>query len=422
MNIDFIPILGEYNLENKCFVLNLVSFNDIKLNINLIAYNDDFNIIKEKETYKMNLDKYYSKKIILKNIKYKNYKIIFDDATNEKYTNNTNEIKIIIPENISSKINIFNCDCHFVPETGIWESIDYKETSISFHLGDQIYLDLLFMDLCKKLQDGCCIRGTDMTFMDLRKKVYNVYKESFLRKKNILQGSFNIMLGDDHDICDESLRTKYDSKVVDRVVKIFKDIYEEIQKNCKIDDSKIVNYDNKSFLLIDNIRCLTTEKYAENIENIINETKNNIKKNLYILTPRIPINYSLDKITKLVYEAHDNNYDYLNLYNNIFNLDCQSFNILCGDEHHIKKIEITQKNTNKKCDLYFVGPINSVLDEYKSNNFLTSSEFNVNEIYTHKKHGYITIKNDVVEHQIFKCYINKIFGSFVYISKYLYYR
>jgi hypothetical protein len=420
MNTNFIPILGEYNIDKKCFVLNLMSYCDKIITVNLTAHENNKNNIMENITHRISLQKYYSHKIIFKDIKHKKYTIMFNDEDNKKV--NDDQMNIIIPNNIEKKINVFNCDCHFVPETGIWDTINENETFISFHLGDQIYLDLLFMKLCNKLQGKCFCPREEMTFYNLREEIYNVYKEAFLRKKNILQKSFNIMLGDDHDICDESIRTKYDKNITDRIISIFTTVYTEIQQNCRIDDSKIINYNDCSFLLVDNIRCVTTENYAENIENIINENINNIKKNAYILSPRIPINYSLDKITKLIYEAHDNDYDYSSLYNTIFKLNCNTINIVCGDEHHIKKLEITEKNTEKKCYMYFVGAINSVLDEYKSNNYLTSDKFTVSNVYTHKKHGYITIQNNEIKHQLFKCRLNRIFGAIVYATKYFYYK
>jgi hypothetical protein len=58
--------------------------------------------------------------------------------------------------------------------------------------------------------------------------------------------------------------------------------------------------------------------------------------------------------------------------------------------------------------MYFVGAINSVLDEYKSNNYLTSDKFAVKTIYTHKKHGYVTIENNEIITKIKKLMMNKI--------------
>jgi hypothetical protein len=212
MNTDFIPILGEYNMDKKCFVLNLMSYVDKIITVNLIPCDNNKNIISKNNIYKITLQKYYSQKIIFEDIKYTKYTITFNDEDNKKI--NDDKININIPDNIQKKINIFNCDCHFVPETGIWDTINENETFISFHLGDQVYLDLLFMKLCNKLQGKCFCPKEDMTFYDLREEIYNVYKVAFLRKKNILQKSFNVMLGDDHDVCDDSIR----------VVKLYKTI------------------------------------------------------------------------------------------------------------------------------------------------------------------------------------------------------
>lgn len=412
MNIDFIPILGEYNPDEKNMVMNILSYCDINLKLDFISY-DEFSEIREKETFDVELKKFTAKQIIFENIISKKYKIIF---------NNKDELNIIIPKNLTSNINIFNCDCHFVPETGIWGTIENKETNISFHLGDQIYLDLIFLDLCSKLQGKCCSPSKSMTDFEIRKDVYNVYKEAFLRKKNILQGSFNIMLGDDHDICDESLRKKYNENIVERVIKIFKEIYYEIQSNLRVNKSHFINFNDQTYLLMDNVRCLSTEKYEENIFNLINENKNNIKNKLYILSPRIIVNYSLDKISKLIYDSKDNTHDYTDLYDLIFKLNCKSVDILCGDEHTVKKMEITCKNTNKKCNLYLVGTINSVLDIYKCDNFLTSSKYDIKDTYMYSYHGYISINNGNVQHNIFKRYVNKLFAWIIYGVKIFYHK
>ena len=42
--------------------------------------------------------------------------------------------------------------------------------------------------------------------------------------------------------------------------------------------------------------------------------------------------------------------------------------------------------------------------------------------YEYKNHGYISIKYGNIENKIFNCYINKIFGPFIYTIKYLYYK
>lgn len=350
MNKDYVPIIGECSLEKKKFVVNVVFFEKLSLNTSQ-------GIIEgEKDSCR---------------------KMIFDLG---------DKIEIgdfIFDSNFTPIFNILNCDCQFVTECGLKEKV--SDRAMNFHIGDQIYLDHLFLDFCIG----------NYVSSEIRRLVYKEYKKTFLRKARILQNSFNIMLGDDHEIADETLR-EYDK--TGEVTKIFKQIFYEIQGNLRLDENNtLINIENNSFVLIDNIETRTPENYLKNMNNIFNGHKANLKNNVFILTTRNITNMVTNKINKLIYSSSDIRCNYYELYNSLFSevKSGKKLRVICGDEHSSAKFIIQRGNL--EIEYYFNGPLNSV-PEILCNEYKLEDKFT--KVYHEKKYGYIEISNGEIHHNI----------------------
>lgn len=377
MNDSYLPIFGEIDAMKEKFIINILFFDDYDLTVSFLDNSCVINIDGKKFT---------SHKIILSidagDIYFKNKK---DSVYKDKIKFN--------PSLSKWNFNLLNCDCQFVPESGLIQKVKTDFQTINFHLGDQIYLDLIFMDI----EDEKLIRET----------VYLEYKKAFLRKINILQKSFNIMLGDDHEISDESVRNKNNTK-------IFKDIFHEIQGNLRFGE-KIVSYDDNSFLLIDNINLLNHDEYAQNIVEDLKENNHLIKKNLFILSPRNLLNSKNNPLYNQIFSSINNNFDYNYLYD--FLSEYSSVKIFCGDEHSCAKFK------TGKIEIYFVGPLNSVPEVFENHFMIESKKYTLDKLYLKSKHSYIQIRNNIIEHVFSdKGFFFRKYQGFVYSAKYIYFK
>lgn len=379
MNKSYYYILGEIN-EHK-FVVNFVFYETMKFKIN--------NTIHDVK-------------------KYSCLRKVFDanSQTIKLSVNNVfdHEINIVLDKPINWKINFLNCDCHFVRECELRNKIQTGHDYINFHLGDQIYLDLVYMSL--EEYDEEKIRGA----------IYEEYRIGFFeRKLNILQNSFNIMLGDDHDIADESIRDKqYDN--------FFKAIFVEIQHGLRLSDDKFVTYNDKRFVLLDNINTLSNEEYLFECNKVLRSLDSAVVNN-FILSSRNLMNSSNNCLYNLIFSSEDNTTNYNSFYDILFEMKKKNemrFTILCGDEHSSAHHVISDK-TRGNIDLYFVGPLNSVIDFIKNDFFVKSGTFSSEEIFYHKKHSFIemTRMNNLKIIDDFSCadYLSPIVYSWKFLKQ-----
>jgi len=362
MNKNFLPIIGEY--KNSKFILNIISLVEDKTIVIKIGKN--YETIFELEQYKC-------QKIILP-VQHSiiNIKIIADK---EKYEFNVN-----ISDN--RKINIFNCDNHYLEQTDLWERA--KPAIFNFHIGDQIYLDELFMKHANDLQNKKQIF--------LRRDVYTEYIKAFSRKAHILQSGFNIMLGDDHEIVDESLYSKFNKNIVKYLSGEYKRIFIEIQASLRF-ENEIVQVGNMDFLLIDNINTLSYQNYKNNLMQKVLKYKSN-NEFLYILSPRVPLNFKSSFLNKAIFEVDGDYTNYIDFYNLLFDLP-QKVKILCGDAHIYKSFKITKNEKN--IDLILVGTMNSPIDQIEiDENLFHTDDIKCKEIEKIPKNSFVYINDNII--------------------------
>lgn len=356
MNKDFSYIFGEIDLTENKFVILFVFFSDIKIDVK------QKNDIAEK-THFLNGKKYTTQKLILN---YENCEIYI------------NEKVIKIPKTSKFNYNFLNCDCQFVLDCGLRNQIKKGMDSINFHLGDQLYCDLLFLKMS----------NSEITKEDMRKIIYEEYRKAFFGKKaEILQNSFNIMLGDDHEISDESIRGKMSTEKS----QIFMDIFNEIQMSLRIDSKKNISiFPDINFILVDNSEILSSIDYVKNLEKILGDIIYENKK-YYILSPRNLLNCKNHPVYNFIYKSEDVILNYNSFYEFLFKVQKEKnveFTILCGDEHSSAFFEII--NEGKKIDFYFVGPLNSVVDPPCENKFLLNGNHSVEKKYHIYDHAFMS--------------------------------
>lgn len=387
MNKNYYYILGEVN-EYK-FVINFVFYETMKFKINDTEHN-----VKKYSCLRQIFD-----------AKTQSIKLSVNDVFDH-------EINIQLDKPIYWKINFINCDCQFISECGLKNQIQTGHDRINFHLGDQIYLDLVYLKLRKE----------EYNEDKIREMIYDEYRIGFFeRKLNILQNSFNIMLGDDHDVADESIRITRDK----RYDKFFKRIFEEIQHNLRLSDNKFVTFNDKRFILLDNINTLSHEEYLFECNKVLRSLDSTIINN-FILSSRNLMNSSNNCLYNLIFSTENNSTNYSSFYDILFEMKQKNemrFTILCGDEHSSAQYVITDK-TRGNIDLYFVGPLNSVIDFIKNNFFVKTNELSSKEIFYNKKHSFMTTTevNDLKVIDDFNCsdYMSPIIYSFKFLSEKLF--
>lgn len=374
MNQAYIPILGEF--DGTRLKLNIISFID-----------DDLFVQVDKEFYTLKLRKYTSNSCT----------ILITQSTSIHFKLNdcVDRIDIRLPQSLLEKVYVFNCDCHFLPETGTWQTVDTSKTRLAFHVGDQIYFDEVYVQLTNR----CAAEHTND---EVRAILYETAKMALLRKTNVLQGCFNIMLGDDHDICDDSFRNEAGKNIISHLTQI----YFEIQASLRLTNKTQIQYDSVKILLIDNIR---SRNDAEYLKHLIEEIKKvELKSNdvFWIMSPRVPMNNNIDCCTRLIYKKQTNLLDYTELYK----LFTNPTKIFCGDEHIARRFSI-----GARCELLFVGTMNSVLDGYDSRDYVEGIE--TQRLSNNKTHSYVVIESGIARHKLVKSCLNSWFGCLVYCMK-----
>jgi len=409
MNTLYLPIIGEYSLEKKMFSLCILSLADQDINVQLRNYNTQQTLQQENLT--MNVNMIYSLKF--ENIECLEYMLYIGDYP----------IKMDISRNIDKHVTILNCDCQFVPETNTIKKVNTETFNLSFHLGDQIYLDLVFLDLFHYIDLNIHLLHSKILDSYVRSKILKEYVVTFRRKLNVLQHSFNVFLSDDHEICDESVLAKclkLNPDIAKYLYSIFKSINTTIQTCMRVTDSNMITYNNSSFLLVDNIDTLSYIDYDDKLRSILNSSVK-FTEHLYILSPRVLLNIKVLNFNRIMFKTQPSDVNYETLYETLFSLPCEKITIFCGDVHSSNKCSIIDNASSKEIGLMLVGPINSVLN--KPNKFyIKSNKFSYYQYYScHNKHSFIEMINHNPKHVFKKSYKNLLFGGMAYLSQALYY-
>ena len=387
MNTLYLPILGYYDKKNDNLSIVIISLIDKIIKIN----DNEIQLLKND--------------VVSTKINLNNNKFLFID---------NNEIKLDIDDDVEKRIKIFNCDCHFVPETGIWNKINNDKPFYSFHLGDQIYNDLIFFKHCRIYNS---IDKINENIDKIKTDIFNNYLIAYKRKESVLQHSFNIFLGDDHEIVDDSIIKNLDPLVSGNLRQIYREVFQKIKTGLY--NKNLLSLDNKSILLFDNIDTYNYLEYSQKLIDLINENKKDfINDDLYIMSPRVLLNFKSDLIQTLIFQTDTNNNDYDELYDTIFSLN-KKVKIFCGDRHYISKYNIILREKEKKISLYLVGPMNSIVEPRFSNYNLLDNNLELENEYQHLQHGYISIEDKEITQNRYTCWLNKLFGPLIFAVKYL---
>ncbi len=375
-------ILGEY-LKNKVKLIilsdkdyldvDLYSNGKIILKINILS-----NQVNLYELENIELGNYYF------------YELEYLDKIIDSF-------KINLKSNPLDDILVVNCDSAYGYETGTWDTIkDNLASKYVFHLGDQIYNDMIFQKHYNILKNK---KVTNITEKDKNKifvDCYNYFLEQFTRnnKTNILKNNFNIMIPDDHEVVDNSF--------VDRIgkdkIEIYNIIYEQIDNLAnKIElglkyDQNELNYINDSVnstLYIINYSLEFSKDFFSKYD-YLNKIAD--YKNIIFLQRKICNSIKNKMITQMIYlsdkfEMIDIDW-VLNICKDNKN---KNFYILCGDDH-IKTTTEYYLDKNKILSVKGVGPINSVVDLLNYDTIL-NTKINGIEMKSKKilENGYINI-------------------------------
>lgn len=345
MNNNYFPIVGEISFREKKFVINVVFFDDVDLP-------------------DLKGSKFTCQKFVLPTTEIAKIGDFTFDPT--KFDE-------------SIRINTLNCDCQIVSECGLKDEV--KLGSFNFHLGDQIYLDEVFLKSLHK---------KDFNTIE---HVYLEYKRGFLRKADILQKSFNVMLGDDHEIADETFR-EFDKD--GEQTKIFRQAFEDIQRNLRLTNDTVISFGDQDFLLVDNINILPSKEYSRNITKLLTTSQFN-SLSVYILTARNITNVKNSQINKIIYSSDDNTINYRNFYDYLFEIaKNKKVTIICGDEHCSAKFLLQRDDT--VIEYYLNGPLNSVPEVFDDKYFLKTERIKVE--YLLNQYGFIEIENGIIVHKL----------------------
>lgn len=395
MNRDYLPILGEIRRASRT--------NCYEIKLNVIAFSTGILTVQCcNSTVIMHIESNSCLSGVLEiGAPIAKIKLTFN--------NTTDIIRVSVPSSLDEKIYVFNCDCHFVPNTKSWEDVDISETRLAFHVGDQIYFDRVFIDMVKLINSDSGVRD-----LDLKAMIYETVKTALLRKVRVLQGCFNIMLGDDHDVCDESLRMRFDRVSSERAISLLLKVFGDVQGNLRFDkDQALLHYEKTSILLFDNIKILGDRPYLDLVHTTIRRVGRHLAdtENLYIMSPRVPMNNEIDCCTTCIYNKVTNDLNYSPLYNSILSLPVRNIKLFCGDEHIARSFRVVTRK--KSMEIFFVGAMNSVLDGYDSNDYIEG--MTCVRLTNHKLHSYVVIKEGEAKHRLIDSRTNRWFGGLVYM-------
>lgn len=306
-----------------------------------------------------------------------------NDIKLEFIQTNRSNIELFIHPSIYLKVaaetyqtfNVFNCDCQTVPNVRMWEKVPESETTTcSFHLGDTVYFDNIYLELCKRP-----LRNMSQEALErkTRKMMFSEYSVGFQRKKHILQQSFNVILLDDHDICDDSFLMRNYNTNSKRVLATMKMIAIEFQHSLRVSSSPHIKFGKTSIVLIDNVNTLEVPEYNKNVLSILAHHKSEIAPlNLFLLSARKLLYYNPQKkscmsttVSRCIAEKQcvdDVNFE--KILDALLELQVTNRFVMIGDHHSYSKLELQKcpvdADSTAKSDtiLYMnVGTMNSVL-------------------------------------------------------------
>lgn len=382
-------ILGEYH-KNK---VKLIILSD-KDYLNVDLYSNGKIILKiDIQSHQVNL--YELDEIELGNYYY--FELEYLDKIIDSF-------KINLKSNPFDNVLVVNCDSAYGYETGTWDSIEESNSSrYVFHLGDQIYNDMIFQKnyniLKKKKVSNINTDDKQKIFTDC----YNYFLEQFTRnnKTNILKNNFNIMIPDDHEVIDNSFvnRIKKDRLVVyDIIYEVIFNLSNQIELGLKYNQDEL-NYIedpiNSTLYIVNYSLDFSNDFFSKyGYSNKIAEYKN-----IIFLQRKICNSIKNKMITQMIYLS--NKFEMLDIdwiLNLCKNESGKNFYILCGDDH-IKTTTSYYSNKDIILSVRGVGPINSVVDLLNYETILNTKIKGI-EMKSDKilENGYIKIfyKNDKI--------------------------
>ena len=312
--------------------------------------------------------------------------------------------KINLKSNPFDNVLVVNCDSAYGYETGTWDSIEESNPSrYVFHLGDQIYNDIIFQKHYNILQNK---KIADVNKND-KKKIfidsYNYFLEQFTRnnKTNILKNNFNIMIPDDHEVVDNSFidRIRKDKiEIYNVIYLLISNLSNQIELGLKYNQKDlnyiedpinstlyIVNYgldfSNDFFSKYDYFNKIVEYKNIIFLQRkICNSIKNKMIGQMVYLSDKFEI-IDIDWLLNLCKDNKNKN-----------------FYVLCGDDH-IKTTTEYYSNKDSILNVKGIGPINSVVDLLNYETILNTKIKGI-EMKSDKilENGYVKIfyKNDKI--------------------------
>lgn len=372
-------ILGQY-LKNQvvCLILSNKKYSGVEVFSN-------GQLIKT-----INIKKYCVNRFMLTDIYLNNsYKIDFVHG---------NEIidtcQINLKSNPFDDVLIVNCDSCYGYETGTWDLIQGDSTKYVFHLGDQLYNDHLFFK-------SCLTYTLNMTKSEIKlvhKKCYSHYLHHFTRnnKTNILKNNFNLMIPDDHEIVDNSIKEFGNQNNFKIIHKILEKLSEKIELGLRQTGSDILFIpDNKhsTVYIVNYLNDFTKELYDK--YNYIKWMKD--YDNIIFLTRKCVGSVHNPWLNQMIFSTDE--YELVDI-DFLLNFKLKSKNsnkkiyVLCGD-YHMKNTIDYKKGNKDLLQIKNVGAINTVIDTINVN-FIPNTKIEGIEIESNtiRQNGFVTISYD----------------------------
>jgi hypothetical protein len=395
INYNTIVLLGEIKKNN--LVINIISKIPLVKPILKFSFGKTININKINKfkpfrlIIKVPLDKSFSYQLSAENCD----------------TTKTKNIKI----NSNGNIIIVNCDAHWQLPTNEWTKVSKeKNIKMMIHIGDQIYHDLLFERLYKKLKSISSSKFDNYKNI-IKHKFYLNYFESWNNfKKNLLETVPHLMFGDDHDIVDDDTYSHLQEDIVYKFLKkcalqVFKEIQEKLQINESPHQDLYYRLENKILYIM--IGRIYSIKYKPNdiltlLKYPINRMRGKFDK-INILLSKPPINKTASFPASLIFNSVND--DFTSFYNYLKDLteDGIKLNIISGDLHRFVHFNIYYNN-KFITSLFIVPPITSAPPVFGSNVYINlPNGYNINKIRDKKTNGYFVYskKNSVIKYETY---------------------